>query len=99
MAKADVFVCSSLFEGYSTAVTESIILGVPVVTTDCAGMDEILHNGEYGIITPNTEEGLLQGLKTVFADKQLLRQLKEKIQKKAITNNIDEYENIFAELL
>ncbi len=98
MVKADVFVCSSLFEGYSTAVTESIILGVPVVTTDCAGMDELLYNGEIGIVTPNTEEGLLRGLESVLADTQLLLHLKEKIKKMVIGDNIKEYEKLFKEL-
>lgn len=99
MVKADLFVCSSLFEGYSTTVTECIILNLPVVTTDCAGMDELLNNGEYGIITPNTEEGLLNGLETILADEQILRRFKEKITKKTVTDNIQECENVFNELL
>lgn len=59
VAAADLFVCSSIHEGFSTAVTESLIVGTPVVTTFCSGMEELLgSNGEYGIITPNDEESL-----------------------------------------
>ena len=35
LSKMDCFVCSSYYEGYSTAVTESVILKVPVLTTKC----------------------------------------------------------------
>ncbi len=59
VAKSDLFVCSSFSEGFSSVVAESLILGVPVVTTDCAGMREMLgENNEYGIVTNNDEESL-----------------------------------------
>lgn len=60
---ANAFVCSSRNEGYSTAVTESIILGTPVVTVNCAGMTELLgENSEYGIVTDNNKESLQSGM-------------------------------------
>lgn len=42
LAKADLFVCSSRAEGYSTVITEALILGLPIITTRCAGMQELL---------------------------------------------------------
>ena len=66
MANCDLFVCSSLSEGYSTAVTEALILGIPVVTTDCSGMHELLGNGKYGVITENNEEALYAGIKELI---------------------------------
>ena len=42
LQQSDLFVCSSVSEGYSTAVTEALIIGLPVVTTACSGMDELL---------------------------------------------------------
>ncbi len=71
--KCDLYVCSSLSEGLSTSVTESLVLGVPVVTTLCSGMKELLgENNEYGIVTENSEEALYEGLKKVLTDKELL---------------------------
>ncbi|RAS79920.1 glycosyltransferase [Priestia endophytica] len=65
----DLFVCSSYKEGYSTAVTESLIVGTPVVTTLCSGMEEILgSNNEYGLITDNNDEALYQGIKSVLSN-------------------------------
>ena len=73
VAKCDVFVCSSHTEGFSTAATEALILGVPVCTVEVSGMKEMLgeHN-EYGIVTENNEEGLYQGLKSLLDDSNLL---------------------------
>lgn len=68
MAQADLFVCSSVAEGYSTAVSEALILGLGVVTTDCAGMREMLGDNEYGIIAENNEESLEEALRSVLSD-------------------------------
>jgi len=71
--KSDLFVCSSWREGFSTAVTEALILGIPVVSTCCSGAYEMLgYNNEYGIVTENSEEGLYQGLKHILEDEQIL---------------------------
>ena len=72
LRQGDLFVCSSLSEGYSTAVTEALILGLPVITTDCSGMTELLKNGECGVITENNEIALYEGLKRLLTDKSLL---------------------------
>lgn len=66
MAQCDLYVCSSLAEGLSTSVLEAGVLQVPVLTTDCAGMNEILKDGAYGMIVENSVEGLYRGLESVF---------------------------------
>lgn len=71
VSKMDFFICSSLQEGYSTAVTESIVVQTPVLTTDCSGMREIFGDTEAGIIVQNSEDGLLYGLKEILKDKSL----------------------------
>ena len=55
---ADALVCASRYEGLSTVVTEALILGTPVVTTPCAGMEELLGSSEYGLISPDSPQGL-----------------------------------------
>ncbi|UII76121.1 glycosyltransferase [Flagellimonas sp. HMM57] len=82
--KCDVFVCSSYQEGFSTAVTESVLLGTPVLTTDCAGMNEILEDGTVGMIVENSETGLNAGLKKLLNDKQLLNTYKKRTEKKSL---------------
>lgn len=69
---SDVFVCSSYAEGYSTAVSEAVLLGIPVVTTDCSGMREIFGDCECGIICENSDEGLFEALKRLLDKPSLL---------------------------
>lgn len=79
VANADLFVCSSIHEGFSTAVTESLIVGTPVVTTLCSGMEELLGSkGEFGIITDNNEDALSDAVVRVVESPQLLKELQEK---------------------
>lgn len=72
VSRCDVFVCASFAEGFSTATTEALILGVPVVTTLVAGMKEMLgENNEYGIITENNVEALYIGVLKMLEDEAL----------------------------
>lgn len=78
VANCDLYVCSSRREGFSTAVTEALVVGTPVVSTDCSGAKELLgENNEYGIVTENSEEGLYQGIKKMLSDKELLAHYKK----------------------
>ena len=69
MARAQVFVLSSIFEGLPTVVIEALALGTPVVSTDCpSGPAEILEQGRYGTLVPVDDEkalasGILQQLR------------------------------------
>lgn len=62
VASADLFVCSSRSEGMSTVVTEAMILGVPVLATECSGIREQLGDGAYGLIVPNDDDALAGGV-------------------------------------
>ena len=76
--EADLLVCASYFEGYNLTVAEALILGVPVLSTDCTGPNEILDHGKYGMIVENSEEGLYNGLQQFVENPDLLNEYKEK---------------------
>lgn len=78
VSKMDLFVCSSETEGYSTAVTESIILEVPVLTTDCSGMNEIIGDSGAGMVVHNTNDGLKDGIRKVLLEPLLIKEMKLK---------------------
>lgn len=72
IAKCDWFVCASYAEGFSTAATEALIVGKPVLTTRVAGMEEMLgSNNEYGIIVENDDRTLYEGMRNILDNPEL----------------------------
>lgn len=80
VAKCDLFVCASFAEGFSTATTEALIVGTPVITTRVAGMEEMLGtNNEYGIIVDNDEDALFNAIESWIKDKNKQKFYKGKV--------------------
>ncbi|MBE9170091.1 glycosyltransferase [Pleurocapsales cyanobacterium LEGE 06147] len=77
MAKANVFVLSSAWEGFGNVLVEAMACGTTVVSTNCeSGPTEILAGGKYGKLVPvkNPEAlalGILSALDTPFEPKIL----------------------------
>ncbi|MGN1419459.1 MAG: glycosyltransferase [Acutalibacteraceae bacterium] len=77
MKESDLFVCSSRTEGFSTVVSEAIVLGLPVISTDCAGVHEVFGNFECGIITKNDEDDLFEALFETLSHPERLKYFAE----------------------
>ncbi|WP_458398431.1 glycosyltransferase, partial [Anaerotignum sp.] len=71
MRAADAVVCPSRYEGFSTVITEAMILGKTSVTTPCSGMVELLGDSEFGLIIEDSVEGIYQGMKKMVDNPQL----------------------------
>ena len=82
MGTADLLVCSSVFEGVSTFITEGLILGKPIVTTDVSGMRELLGDSEYGLITANDDEAFYEGVKRMLTEPGLLTHYARQAEKR-----------------
>ena len=67
IADANVFVLSSDYEGLSNALLEAMMMGLPCISTDCAGADEYINSGINGIlIKVGDESGMLNALKVIL---------------------------------
>lgn len=100
VSKCDLFVCSSLREGFSTAVTESLIVGTPVVSTLCSGSQELLgYNNEYGLVVENSEKGIYEGLKIFLEDKNLFLKYKDKAKQRGLNFSKEKTVQAVEELL
>lgn len=74
---ADVFVLSSLWEGFGNVIVEALSCGTKIISTDCpGGPRKILDNGRYGKLIPNHNseamaEAIIQALTEEDQEKKL----------------------------
>lgn len=60
MARCDMFVSASRWEGASNTLLEALALGLPLVATDCpTGNREILEKGPFGTLSRSEDAGAL----------------------------------------
>ena len=74
---ADLFILSSVTEGFGNVLVEALECGLPIVSTNCfGGPKEILKNGKFGkLVEANNVESLKKGILdqiSIKHDKNLL---------------------------
>lgn len=79
---SDLLVCPSRVEGFSLVVAEALILGVPVVSTDCTGPNELLGYGKYGLIVENDQSALMCGIIELMDSREKYKYYKEMAKKR-----------------
>lgn len=100
MAAADLFVLSSLFEGFGNVIVEAMACGVPVLATDCpCGPGEIIEDGVSGLLVrPASSEALAEGILRVFKDEALKKRLSEQGRERANDFNAETIADRYGEL-
>ena len=102
---ADVFVCSSRFEGFSLALIEALACGLPVVSFNCqSNLTGLIRDGENGIVVPlNDAAALSAALSKVMNDEALRGRLGMEAQKVKGSFNLENFlrkwEVLLAEVL
>ena len=103
--KCDIFICSSLFEGFSNSLLEALALGLPIVSTDHDfGANEIIENGKSGILVPvGDPEKMAETVLRLLQDKTLATKMGEEAKKRVREFSVEKMtrENlrIFREIL
>lgn len=80
--EGDLFVCSSRNEGFSLVIAEAMMLGLPIISTNCSGPNELLEFGKYGMMVSDGKETLYEGLNKLLSSDELLKYYKEKSQRR-----------------
>lgn len=68
---AEIFVLSSNYEGLSNALLEAMMMGLPCISTNCAGSNEIIKHGKNGLLIPlESEYNLSEAIKLLIRNKE-----------------------------
>ncbi len=78
----DIFVMSSLHEGMSNAMLEAMAAGLPIITTPCEGVEELI--GDNGIVVENSEpHAITAAVKGLAENKKLYDKMRIAAREKA----------------
>lgn len=82
VARADLFVCSSYVEGFSTAISEAVICGTPVLGTDVSGNREPEEAPRCSVVVENNEQALYEAICKVLDELPVLDVFREEMASK-----------------
>lgn len=69
---AKIMVLSSDFEGLSNALLEAMMMGLPCISTTCAGATEIINDGNNGLLVPvGDKESMTKAMLKLIENKEL----------------------------
>lgn len=80
--QSDIFISASKLEGMSNAMLEAMASGLPIVTTRCEGLEELIDQNGFVIENANAEE-IAGAIKKIIDDQQLRRQMSIAARKQA----------------
>lgn len=73
---SDIFICTSRAEGYSLVIAEAMVLGIPIISVNCSGPNELLDFGKYGLLIENSDSAIRDVLCSIVDEKINLENLK-----------------------
>jgi len=86
MQAADVFVLSSLWEGFANVIVEAMSMGTAVIAADCPyGPNEIITDGRNGLLVPPANAARLgEAMISLAQDATLRRAIAEAGQRRSV---------------
>ncbi|RGU93394.1 glycosyltransferase [Clostridium sp. AF15-17LB] len=104
LARADIFVMSSDYEGLPLSVIEAMASGLPVVSTKAGGVVDLVHDGENGILVDvGDKDNFVGAVLSLIKDRESLKKMGEVSRKIAEGYSVDkmvrDYENLYRKKL
>lgn len=100
VAKSKVFCLSSDYEGMSNAMIEALCVGTPVISTKVSGTDELIRDGENGLLVDiGYTEGLAKALEKLLSNRELREKIGKEGQKLATRFKTDTIVDQWEELV
>ena len=82
--QTDVYACTSKYEGFGMSILESFYAGVPVVSFDVLGIEELIINGKTGVLVKDKNiEDYANALHEVLTNQQLRDEIVSNAKAKA----------------
>ncbi|TWU60543.1 4-alpha-N-acetylgalactosaminyltransferase [Rubripirellula tenax] len=102
LAPATVFVLPSRYEGFPSALMESMAAGVPSVSVDCpSGPGAIVNDGVNGLLVADNVDGITGGIEQMIQDpphrESMGRTGTEVLQRFGWDAMVDAYEQVLSE--
>ncbi|WP_333660721.1 glycosyltransferase [Chishuiella changwenlii] len=98
LKNSNYFIFPTYTESYPTVVAESLILGVPVLSTNVGGIPEMVINEQEGFLFNPGKENVYKYMKKVLDDKELLTQLKQNCKESHLKFNLEKQLNKIEQL-
>jgi glycosyltransferase involved in cell wall biosynthesis len=86
LAGCDIFVLASFAEGVPVALMEAMAMEIPCVSTQIAGIPELIENGVEGLLVPASSDEALAGAIEKLLDSPQLREALGKAARIKVTN-------------
>ena len=84
---SDIFVSSSLEDGFSMVQLQAMACGLPIITTHNTGASELINEGEEGFVIPIKDIDLLKDkINILYKDEKLRDEMSKKSYLKAKNN-------------
>ena len=91
----DIYVQTSIHEGYGIALAEARLFNKPIVTTNFAGAKEQIVDNETGRIVEINQQTIFEALKEVMCNDQIRKKYSDNLRQVPFTQNLDYIQEYF----
>jgi len=99
LSAADIFVLATENEGWANVFLEAMACGLPVITTDVGGNQEVVNSDKLGVIVPfgdseALEAGLVKAFETEWDNEAILNYAKDNTWDKRVSVLVNNFKQL-----